>query len=162
MAGSPDSIILKNAEQAAEYLAPLREKGGTLATTNGCFDILHPGHVRYLADAAAQADLLAVGVNCDSIVRRLKGPGRPIQDEMARVSIVGALRAVTCAFVFEEEDPRSFIRTLRPDLHVKGGDYTDGIVEKTTIEEIGGKLVIVPFHGDYSTTGIIERVRADT
>ncbi len=138
---------------------PLRRGGKTLVTTNGCFDLLHAGHIAYLIDASLQGDILVVGINSDRSVTNLKGPSRPVQNEHDRALLVGALKMVDYVFVFHESNPRSFLETLRPDVHVKGGDYTPAQMPETeVVERYGGKVVIVPFLKGYSTSGIIDRV----
>lgn len=151
----------KNANEAAGLLSVLRQAGKTLVTTNGCFDLLHAGHIQYLYDAAALGDTLAVGINSDTTTRRLKGAGRPLQPEMDRCRIIAALEMVDCAFVFEEDDPCDFIKILKPDIHVKGGDYTNDIIERDAVEEHGGVVKIVPFLKDRSTTSLVERIRGE-
>jgi glycerol-3-phosphate cytidylyltransferase len=153
----------KNALQTAslvrDAVAGLRRQGKTLVTTNGCFDIIHAGHVQYLTEASRQGDILAVGINCDDVVRRLKGKGRPLQNERDRLQIIASLRMVDYAFIFREDDPRTFIEILRPDVHVKGGDYSENIIEKPVVEKCGGKIMIVPFLEDHSTTSLVEAIR---
>ncbi len=150
--------VYNNAQAVAEYLAPLRKKGKTVVTTNGCFDILHAGHILYLADAAALGDILVAGVNSDDVVKRLKGSGRPVQNETDRVSLIAALKMVDCAFIFPENDPRAFLEIIKPDIHVKGGDYTEDIIEKPVVEAYGGKVHIVSFKDGCSTSSIIDRI----
>jgi rfaE bifunctional protein nucleotidyltransferase chain/domain len=147
--------VLSGVEGVREYLAPLRKRGKTVATTNGCFDIIHAGHIGYLVEAAALADILVVGINSDETVRKLKGPGRPLQSEEDRALIVAALRMVTCAFVFREDDPRAFLEVLKPEIHVKGGDYGADIIERPTVEKYGGRVSIVSLVPGRSTTDIV-------
>jgi rfaE bifunctional protein nucleotidyltransferase chain/domain len=144
-----------------KLIAPLRRLGKTVITTNGCFDLLHCGHIKYLHDAAMQGDLLVVGVNSDSSVSRLKGPLRPIQKEQDRVILIRALKVVDYAFIFYEDDPCAFLEILRPDVHVKGGDYRpEELPETNVVEKYGGRVCIVPFAHGYSTTSLIDRVRS--
>lgn len=159
MKSSMECRFFGNAEAVRHHLERQREQGGTLVTTNGCFDIIHAGHVQYLRDAAALGDILVVGINSDATTRKLKGPGRPIQSQDDRCRIVAALRMVECAFVFEEDDPRAFIEILKPDIHVKGGDYTSDIIEKDTVERNGGRVEIVPFMDHRSTSSIVDAIR---
>jgi rfaE bifunctional protein nucleotidyltransferase chain/domain len=153
---------INNAFQTALELKaaiePLRKQGKTLVTTNGCFDIIHAGHIQYLAEAARLGDILAVGVNCDAVVQKLKGKGRPLQNEQDRLAIVASLRMVDFAFIFREDDPRPFLEVLRPDVHVKGGDYAEDIIEKPVVEKNGGKIKIVSFLKDHSTTSLIAKM----
>lgn len=151
--------VCSDSAEVAERVHYLRKQGKTLVTTNGCFDILHAGHVAYLTEAAALGDILAVGVNSDSVVSQLKGPSRPVQPQADRVAIVGALRVVDFAFVFEEEDPRAFISILKPDIHVKGGDYGTDIVERPVVEKYGGIVKTVSFIAGRSTTSLIAGIR---
>lgn len=151
--------VCSDSGEVAEKVSYLRKQGKTLVTTNGCFDILHAGHVAYLTEAAALGDILAVGVNSDSVVSQLKGPSRPVQSQADRVAIVGALRVVDFAFVFEEEDPRAFISILKPDIHVKGGDYGTDIVERPVVEKYGGIVKTVSFIAGRSTTSLIAGIR---
>lgn len=162
MAYNNKNSIFKNAESVVEYITPLRKKGKTVVTTNGCFDILHAGHIQYLSEAASKGDLLVVGVNCDKVVKKLKEENRPVQSEDDRVAIVGALKMVDCAFIFSEDDPRDFLNIIKPDIHVKGGDYTEDIIEKPVVEAYGGKISIVSFKGGYSTTDIIKKIISNT
>lgn len=148
---SVDGILTK--------IAPLRRCGKTVVTTNGCFDLLHSGHVQYLHDAAQLGDILIVGINSDASVAHLKGPARPIQKEGDRVLIIGGLRCVDYAFIFYEHDPCAFLERIRPDIHVKGGDYTPVQLPETAIVTCyGGRVEIVPFAAGYSTTNIIDTI----
>jgi len=143
----------------AELVTRLRASGKKVVFTNGCFDILHPGHSRYLARAKALGDVLIVGVNSDRSVRRLKGEGRPIVDAAHRAEMVAALKPVDYVVIFDEDTPIETIKALRPDVHVKGGDYDiKDLPEKKAVEEGGGRVVIVPLEPGHSTTGILERV----
>ncbi len=140
--------------------ALLRDKGQMLVFTNGCFDLLHPGHIRYLAQARALGDALLVAVNSDRSVQILKGQGRPILNENERVEVIAALRAVDYVTVFDEETPHSLIIQLRPDVLVKGGDWPlDDIVGREDVEAAGGKVLSLPFLEGSSTTEIIERIK---
>lgn len=151
--------VCESAAQVRERIAPRIARGERLVTTNGCFDILHAGHVSCLAHAASLGEILVVGVNADATVRRLKGEGRPLQSEGDRVLVLASLMMVDYAFLFHEEDPRAFVTTLRPHVHVKGGDYPGEIIEGATVEQQGGKVVIVPFVAGRSTTRIVEQLR---
>ena len=140
---------------------PLRKTGKTLVTTNGCFDLLHTGHVRYLQDAARLGDILVVGINSDSSVSRLKGPSRPVCNERDRVLLISSLKPVDYAFIFNEPDPCAFLAVLQPEIHVKGGDYApEDLPETNVVERYGGKVVIVPFTEGYSTTRLIAAIQA--
>lgn len=144
-------------EDVDRHLLTLRRQGKTVVTTNGCFDILHAGHVQYLYEAASLGDILVVGVNADATVRKLKGDGRPVQNEQDRSRILAALEMVDCTFIFREDDPRRFLETLKPAVHVKGGDYGAGILEQETVERNGGVVRIVSFLDGRSTTSVLRR-----
>jgi D-glycero-beta-D-manno-heptose 1-phosphate adenylyltransferase len=133
---------------------------GTVVFTNGVFDLLHPGHVDLLTAARAEGDALVVGVNSDHSVRRLKGTGRPIRTEADRAYVLAALSAVDAVVVFEQDTPLELVLALRPDVLVKGGDYTpDTIVGRAQVEGWGGRVAIVPLTAGQSTTSIVERLR---
>lgn len=139
--------------------ARLRESGRRLVFTNGCFDLLHPGHVRYLAEARALGDALAVAINSDRAVRELKGPQRPILNENERAEIIAALGAVDYVTIFDDVSPRATIAALLPDILVKGGDWSiDQIIGREEVEAAGGRVLSLPFVEGVSTTGIIERI----
>ncbi len=159
MEGQFHTSVFKDANQVQKHLEPFRKEGKRVVTTNGCFDILHAGHVHYLYEAASQGDILVVGINSDATVQKLKGKERPIQKEQDRVSVMGALKMVDCTFIFEEDDPREFIKIIKPDIHVKGGDYSKDILERSIVEENGGKVVIVSFVENRSTSTIIENIK---
>lgn len=146
-------------EELAETLRR-RHAGQTVVFTNGCFDLLHPGHVRALEAARALGDVLVVGINDDASVRRLKGERRPIVPQRERAEMVAALRPVDYATIFEEDTPVETIAALRPDIHVKSGDYrAEDLPETPVVEAHGGRVVIVPFVEGLSTTDIVARVR---
>ena len=130
----------------------------TLVFTNGCFDLLHPGHVEYLAQARALGDALVVGLNSDASVRRLNGAGRPLVPEAGRAAMLAGLRSVDAVTLFDEDTPLELIRALLPDVLVKGGDYDlDGIVGRDAVEKAGGDVRVLPFVEGYSTTDILTR-----
>ena len=135
-----------------------RPRDRRVVFTNGCFDVLHPGHVEHLAQAKALGDVLVVGLNSDASVRRLKGAGRPLVAEADRAAVLAALRSVDAVTLFDEDTPLELISTLLPDVLVKGGDYDlDGIVGREAVEEAGGEVRVLPFVEGYSTTGILGR-----
>ena len=137
-----------------------RVLGKTLAFTNGCFDILHQGHIFSLSQAAREADYLIVGVNSDASCKRLKGEGRPVNDEQSRALLVASLIMVDGVVIFDEDTPLELIKTLMPDVLVKGGDYTiDQVVGAKEVQTNGGKVVINPIVEGFSTTKIIERMK---
>lgn len=134
--------------------------GKTLVFTNGVFDILHVGHVRYLEQARALGDALVVAINSDASVRQLKGDGRPLMNQAERAEILAALRAVDYVTIFDELSPRSLIAELLPDVLVKGGDYSlDQIHGREEVEVAGGRVVSLPFVEGVSTSAIIERLK---
>jgi len=139
-----------------------RRLGQRIAFTNGCFDVLHPGHVQYLHEARAQADLLVVGLNSDASVRRLnKAPGRPIHTEQDRAQVLAALQAVDFLTVFDEATPLELIELVRPDVLVKGADYRkDEVVGAEFVEAHGGRVHLATFHAGYSTTGVLQKLAA--
>lgn len=146
-------------QDPASFLAAV-PRPGRLCFTNGCFDLIHPGHVQYLEDARALGDFLVVGLNSDASVARLKGPGRPLQDEAARAAVLLGLRSVDAVVRFDEDTPLELIRALRPDILVKGGDYTpETVVGREDVEARGGRLVLIPFLPGHSTSRIEARIR---
>ena len=137
-----------------------RPRDQTLVFTNGCFDLLHPGHVEHLAQARALGDLLVVGLNSDDSVRRLKGAGRPLVAEADRAAALAGLGSVDAVIVFDEETPLELICQLLPDVLVKGGDYDlDGIVGREVVEQAGGDVRVLPLVEGYSTTNILNRLK---
>lgn len=147
-------------EQVQARVQEARRAGLSVAFANGCFDVLHVGHVRYLEGAKREADVLVVGVNGDESVRRLKGEGRPVQPEADRALLVAALRAVDEVVVFHENDVSNLLLALRPDVHCKGTDYTpDTVPEREVVRSYGGRVAIVGDPKDHDTRGIIARLR---
>lgn len=139
---------------------PVRSK--VLGFTNGCFDLLHPGHVQYLEDCRALCDFLILGLNSDASVARLKGPSRPVQAEWARARVLMGLRSIDAVIRFEEDTPLELITALQPDLLAKGGDYSaDTVVGREVVEGRGGRLVLIPFLPGYSSSTIVERIRTE-
>jgi D-glycero-beta-D-manno-heptose 1-phosphate adenylyltransferase len=140
-----------------------REAGKTVVWTNGCFDILHAGHVRTLQAARALGDVLIVGLNSDRSVRALKGPERPIVPEGERAEVLEALRCVDHVLIFEEPTPEAILARLRPDIHCKGGDYAPPhgkpVPEAHIVEGYGGKIAYLPLLPDVSTTDIVRRIQ---
>jgi rfaE bifunctional protein nucleotidyltransferase chain/domain len=143
-----------------EKLAEHKRLGHRIVLANGCFDTLHVGHIRYLEGAHREGDVLVVGVNADSSVRELKGPGRPILDENARVRLVAALRAVDYVVLFGEPSVDRLLEELRPDVHAKGTDYTaDTVPERTTALRLGVRVAIVGDPKDHSTREMLASIR---
>jgi D-beta-D-heptose 7-phosphate kinase/D-beta-D-heptose 1-phosphate adenosyltransferase len=146
--------------QALTVIAGWKALGKTFAFTNGCFDILHPGHLFSLAQTAQEADFLVVGLNSDASVQRLKGPTRPINNTESRAIVLSNLVLVDMVVVFEEDTPLELISTLVPDVLVKGGDYTiETIVGAKEVIANGGKVIINPIVEGFSTTGLIEKIK---
>ena len=146
---------------AASFAASRRDAGERVVFTNGVFDLLHPGHLRYLQQARALGDLLIVGLNSDASVRRNKGAGRPINPEAERAEVVAALACVDAVVLFDEDTPAEIIRAIQPDILVKGADWpADQIVGRDTVEGRGGRVVRVEVEQGYSTTALLDRIRA--
>lgn len=144
-----------------EALAAVREEGKRLVVTNGCFDLLHVGHVRYLQAARMLGDALAVGVNGDAAVRTLKGEGRPLNPEAARAEVLAALGCVDYVAIFPETRATQFLKDVRPAVYVKGGDYTAHSLdaeERAVLEEMGAEIRIVPFEAGFSTSRLLEQM----
>ena len=137
-----------------------RPREGRLVFTNGCFDLLHRGHVEYLQQAGHLGDVLVVGLNTDDSVRRLKGAGRPLVGEQDRAQVLAALASVDAVTLFDEDTPLKLIEELLPDVLVKGGDYEiEEIVGREAVEGAGGLVRVLPFVGDYSTSELLERLK---
>jgi len=149
-------------EAAARWVQELQGEGKQAVFTNGCFDLLHVGHVHYLEEARSLGDGLIVGVNTDaSVARLMKGPGRPLNPEAGRARVLAALACVDRVVLFAEDTPLALITRLAPDVLVKGGDYQlDEIVGREVVLARGGRVVALPFVPGYSTTGLIERLRS--
>ena len=146
--------------EAAALVARLRADGKAVVFTNGVFDLLHPGHVRYLRQARALGDALVVGINSDRSVRSIKGPSRPVQPADERAEVVAALACVDAVVVFDTDTPYDLIVALQPDLLVKGADWAaDAIVGRDIVEARGGRVVRVAVERGYATTAIIEKIR---
>jgi len=153
-------VPVMSAADAAAFAAALQRAGRRVVFTNGVFDLLHPGHVRYLQAARAEGDALVVGVNSDRSVRAIKGAGRPVTPEAERAEILAALAAVDAVVVFDEETPAEIVRRIQPDVLVKGADWAaDRIVGRDTVEARGGHVVRIPIEAGWSTSAIVERVR---
>lgn len=150
---------LKNHDELRQIVQDLRAAGKKVVFTNGCFDIIHTGHVRYLNVAKGYGDVLVVAINSDDSVQRLKGPKRPIMTQEERAEVLAALGMVDYVTVFEEDDPHHVIAELMPDVLVKGGDWAvEQIVGRDIVEANGGKVYSIPYIEGASTTGVIERV----
>jgi rfaE bifunctional protein nucleotidyltransferase chain/domain len=147
-------------DSAVALVEHLRHDGRAIVFTNGVFDILHPGHVRYLQDARREGDALIVGVNSDRSVKAIKGPSRPITPELERAEVLAALGCVDAVVLFDEDDPQRIIQRLQPDVLAKGADWAaDRIIGRQTVEARGGRVVRIPLAEGHSTSDIIKRIR---
>lgn len=156
---TPTTEKIKNLDRAGEECRQLKKSGRQVVFTNGCFDILHPGHVRYLSAARNQGDFLIVAINSDRSVRAIKGHRRPILEEQSRAEIIAALQSVDLVLIFDEDNPLVVIQNLLPDILVKGGDWAeDQIIGAETVRQNGGRVMSIPFETGFSTTKIIERI----
>jgi D-beta-D-heptose 7-phosphate kinase/D-beta-D-heptose 1-phosphate adenosyltransferase len=156
-----EKIVATSADLEA-HLADWRRQGLRVGFTNGCFDILHPGHVKVLTAARGACDRLIVGLNSDASVQRLKGVGRPLQDERARAEVLAALEAVDLVVVFAEDTPIELITQIKPSVLVKGGDYTrEKVVGHEIVEAHGGEVLLVDVLPGFSTTSLVGRARGD-
>lgn len=150
-------------EEGAALVERLRSEGKVVVFTNGVYDLVHPGHIRYLQSARALGDALIVGVNSDRSVRANKGPGRPVNPETERAELVAALSCVNAAIVFDQDTPFEIIARLQPDVLVKGADWAaDAIVGRDVVEARGGKVVRIPVEEGYSTSAIVARLRNES
>jgi len=141
-------------------VAGIREAGGRVVFTNGCFDLLHPGHVSYLRTARSLGDALVVGLNSDASIRRLKGPSRPVVPEKDRAAVLEALGSVDAVVIFGEDTPTRLMRKLEPAVYVKGGDYrVEDLFEAEVARELGAEVRIISFEPGYSTSALIEKIK---
>jgi D-beta-D-heptose 7-phosphate kinase / D-beta-D-heptose 1-phosphate adenosyltransferase len=148
-------------DEAAEHVERWRRRGWRIGFSNGCFDLLHPGHVHLLEEARAKCDRLVVGLNSDASVRRLKGPKRPVQPEAARAAVLASLASVDLVCVFEEDTPEALISELRPDLLMKGADYRlDEVIGADLVRAWGGKVALADLLPGHSTSATLARIRA--
>lgn len=151
--------MILSREELVTRINDERKKGSRVVLANGCFDVLHVGHVRYLAGARELGDVLVVGVNSDAQVERLKGPGRPVLPASERAEIVAALESVTYVTVFDEPTVEELLLTLKPDVHAKGTDYTeDSVPERDVVRSYGGRVAIVGDPKDHSTSAVLARL----
>lgn len=156
-------MTIHSVESIADRVREWKAVGGRTVFTNGCFDLLHVGHLRYLQAARALGDRLVVGLNSDRSVRALKGPERPILPEAERAELLDALACVDAVVVFDEQTAERAIAAVKPDLYVKGGDYqAEAIPETPLVRELGGEVRVLPFVEGRSTTSLIERIQALT
>jgi rfaE bifunctional protein nucleotidyltransferase chain/domain len=149
-------------EELAKILALWRFKGYKIVFTNGCFDILHRGHIEYLSKASSYGDVLIVGLNSDTSVRNIKGDSRPVQDEITRSLILASLQFVSIVVIFDEDTPYNLIKTVEPDVLVKGADYKpEEIVGYDIVSAKGGEIVTIDLVEGHSTTGILSKINKD-
>jgi D-beta-D-heptose 7-phosphate kinase/D-beta-D-heptose 1-phosphate adenosyltransferase len=154
------SIAILSREHVSAFAARVRSTGGRVVFTNGVFDLLHPGHIRYLSDARAFGDALIVGINSDRSVRANKGPSRPITPQQERAELIAALRSVDAVTLFDEETPHALIEAVQPDVLVKGADWgPDNIVGRDIVEARGGTVMRLELAKGFSSTRLIEKVR---
>ncbi|MCA9804859.1 MAG: D-glycero-beta-D-manno-heptose 1-phosphate adenylyltransferase [Cyanobacteria bacterium HKST-UBA02] len=152
-----DNVVARN--ELAGLAEDLRKSGKKIVTTNGCFDILHVGHTRILKQARALGDVLVVGINSDDSVRRLKGPTRPINSQDDRAEVLASLACVDYVTIFDEDTPVEFLKEIKPDIHVKGSDYSPEKLEETpVVESFGGKVHILALVPGKSTSGVVDRI----
>ncbi|MBS1023565.1 D-glycero-beta-D-manno-heptose-7-phosphate kinase [Gluconobacter cerinus] len=155
----PEAGLLASWESAARTVENWRKHGASVVFTNGCFDLLHPGHIALIKGAAAEGDKLIVAINSDASVKRLKGEARPVQNEIARSTVIGALRDVDMVVIFDEDTPLDIIRALKPNVVVKGADYTeDAVVGGDFVKEHGGRVALVDIVNGHSTTSIVKKI----
>lgn len=154
-----DGRIFKSAKDAILQINSIRKLKRKIVFTNGCFDILHPGHITYLREAKALGDVLIIGLNSDASVKRLKGESRPILNQNERATLMIALEMVDFVIIFDEDTPIQTIETIKPDIHVKGGDYdAKTLPEYPIVKAYGGEVRILSFVAGQSTSGVIERI----
>jgi rfaE bifunctional protein nucleotidyltransferase chain/domain len=154
-------MIIENRQELSKKIQSLKKEGKKIVFTNGCFDIIHVGHVTYLSKAKSLGDVLVVGINSDSSVKKLKGVTRPINDLASRMVVLDSLKSVDLVVPFEEDTPIALIELIKPDIHVKGGDYKeDQLVESKVVKINGGKVVIIPFVNGYSVTTLLGKIKS--
>ena len=150
---------LKNLDELTELAAQARQNGKSVVFTNGCFDILHRGHVHILRQAKAAGDVLIVALNSDRSVKEIKGGKRPVLPETDRIELIGAMEMVDYVIVFDEPDPYKLIAAIKPDVLAKGGDWSaEKIIGADVVEQAGGRIVMIPYLKGFSTSEIIERI----
>jgi len=159
--GRRPAKLLASLREAKDIVVRARADGWTVVMANGCFDLIHVGHIRYLEAAKKEGDLLLVAVNADESVRKLKGPGRPVMPDYERAEIISALRCVDYVLIFNEDTVQTLLETLHPDVHAKGTDYTEeSVPERDTVLGYGGKIAIVGDPKNHSTQSYLSRIRS--
>jgi rfaE bifunctional protein nucleotidyltransferase chain/domain len=153
------SAKLKSLDEAVVIAAQARRDGKSVVFTNGCFDILHRGHVHILRQAKALGDLLIVALNSDRSVKAIKGPRRPVLSEIDRVELIGAMEMVDCVVLFDEPDPYNLIAAIKPNVLAKGGDWSaEKVIGADVVEQAGGRVELIPYLQGFSSSAIIERI----
>ena len=156
----PSGSKLQSLENLLKLRAKWSDEGKRVVWTNGCFDLLHVGHVRSLRDAKALGDILVVGLNSDASVRAIKGPTRPVVDQDDRAELLSALEPVDCVTIFDETEPSAILAIVKPDIHCKGAEYADDkrpVPERAVVEAYGGRVCFLPLHEGRSTTAMLQR-----
>ncbi len=154
-----ESRIYTDYKKLAAIVEKLKSRGKKIVTTNGVFDILHIGHLRYLSKAKKYGDILIVGINSDESVKKIKGMTRPIISQFARAEMVANLKPVDYCIIFNEKDPKKFLSFIKPDVHIKGGDYKiNQIIERNVVKKYGGEIILIPMVKGFSTTNIIKKI----
>ena len=156
----PSGSKLQSLENLLKLRAKWSDEGKRVVWTNGCFDLLHVGHVRSLRDAKALGDILVVGINSDASVRAIKGPTRPVVDQDDRAELLSALEPVDCVTIFDETEPSAILAIVKPDIHCKGAEYADDkrpVPERAVVEAYGGRVCFLPLHEGRSTTAMLQR-----
>lgn len=155
------SAKIKSLDELKDLSAKAREKGKTIVLTNGCFDLLHRGHLHVLRQAKACGDILIVAVNSDRSIKKIKGPGRPVLPEADRAELLATMEMVDYVVLFDESDPHKVVEALRPHVLAKGGDWNkEKIIGADVVERNGGRVAVIPYLKGFSTTDIIERIRS--
>jgi len=150
---------IKTIEEIGHLVRELKQKSKKIVTCNGCFDILHPGHIKFLKEAKQQGDILIIGLNSDSSVKQNKGPGRPINNENDRAQILAALEMVDYIVIFNEKTPIKLLETIKPDIHANGKEYGENCIEAEIVKKYGGKLYLISLVPRYSTTKMISSMK---
>ena len=150
---------IKTRKEIGRIAKELKQQGKKIVTCNGCFDILHVGHIKFLTEAKQQGDILIVGLNSDKSVKENKGPERPINNENDRATVLAALEAVDYVIIFNEKTPIKLLEIIKPDIHCNGEEYGEECIEAPTVKRFGGKIHIIKLKGEFSTTSLIKRIK---
>lgn len=152
---------IKTINEIEKIAESLKKEGKKIVTCNGCFDILHVGHIKFLKEAKEQGDILMVGLNSDSSVKLNKEENRPINNEENRAEVLAALQYVDYIVIFLEKDPRKLLEIIKPDIHANGEDYSENCIEEDTVRKNGGRIYLIKKYGDFSTTNLIKRLNSN-